>query len=308
MRIVFFGTANVALPILEVLNKSHQVLAVVTNPDAPAGRSGKPQESPVSALATDLKLKTFKPESVKNNPEFITELKALGADIYVVVAYGKILPLQAINLPKFKAINVHFAALPKYRGPSPIQAALLNGDSQTGTSIFVLDEKVDDGPLLAQEVVAIDPDDNYFTLSDKLARLSAKIILPVLEGYVGGSLTPLPQDETGATHTKSITKADGKINWNKSAQEIYNQFRAFYIWPGIWTGYKGQVLKITECIVSTTNDPRAALPGTILDGGAVACGNGTFLQINRLQLAGKNETGISDFLNGYRDFVGSVLN
>ena len=140
MKIIFFGTANVALPILEKLNKNHQVLAVVTNPDAPAGRSGKPQESPVSALAHDLKLPILKPEKVKGNAEFLSQLKNLSADVFVVVAYGAILPAEVINMASLKTVNVHFSVLPKYRGPSPIQAALLNGDQQTGTTIFILDE------------------------------------------------------------------------------------------------------------------------------------------------------------------------
>src|SRR3989338_6928876 len=155
MKIIFFGTANVALPILEVLNKNHQVLTVVTTPDVKVGRKQELEESPVSALANDLKLPVLKPESVKANPEFLSQLSNLKAEIFVVVAYGKILPIEIISLPKHKAINVHFSLLPKYRGPSPIQFALLNGDKQTGTSIFVLDADVDDGPLLKQEIVNI---------------------------------------------------------------------------------------------------------------------------------------------------------
>src|SRR3989338_2814962 len=142
MKIIFFGTANVALPILEVLNKNHQVLTVVTTPDVKVGRKQELEESPVSALANDLKLPVLKPESVKANPEFLSQLSNLKAEI---------LPIEIISLPKHKAINVHFSLLPKYRGPSPIQFALLNGDQQTGTSIFVLDADVDDGPLLKQE-------------------------------------------------------------------------------------------------------------------------------------------------------------
>jgi methionyl-tRNA formyltransferase len=312
MKIVFFGTANVALPILEALKKQHEIVAVVTTPDAAVGRSQELTESPVSALAKDLKLQTFKPEEVKNNPEFLAELQKLGADIFVVVAYGKILPLEIINLPKFKAVNVHFSPLPKYRGPSPIQTALLNGDSQTGTSIFILDEGVDDGPLLAQEIANIDPSDNYFTLSDKLARLSAGMINQVVNDYTTGKITPLPQDEAAASHTKRIAKADGKINWQKTSDEIYNQFKAFYPWPGIWTTWKGQTLKITDC----SADPDIRMEsgsadgygcGTILEGGIVMCGNQTALRINRLQLAGKSDVSISEFLNGYRDFVGGEL-
>lgn len=312
MKIVFFGTANVALPILEALRKQHEILAVVTSPDAEVGRSQDLQESPVSALATDLKLKTFKPENVKNNQQFLNELQVLGADIFVVVAYGKILPTKIINLPKYKAVNVHFSALPKYRGPSPIQAALLNGDKQTGTSVFVLDESVDGGPLLAQEIVAVQPDDNFFTLSDKLAKKSSDIINPTLAGYAGGQITPLPQDEARASRTKIIAKDDGKVNWQKSAAEIYDQFRAFYIWPGIWTTWNGKKLKITDCLVNTdlrighgSTDSYGF--GTVLADGVVVCGANTSLKLKSLQLEGRSESNIADFLNGYRGFVGSRL-
>jgi methionyl-tRNA formyltransferase len=311
MKIVFFGTANAALPILEALKKQHEILAVVTKPDAEAGRSQELQESPVSALANDLKLKIFKPEKIKDE-NFYKELQVLGADIFVVVAYGKILPMEIINLPKYKTVNVHFSVLPKYRGPSPIQFTLLNGDEQTGTSIFLLDKKIDDGPLLAQEAAGIEPWDNYFTLSDKLAKVSAGIINQVIADYAGGKTTPLPQDEAAASFTKIITKADGKVDWAKSAAEIYNQFRAFYIWPGIWTTWNGKILKITDCVVNTDlriehESTDAYGFGKVLEGGVVACGNNTFLQIKQLQLEGKSEVAVNDFLNGYRDFVGSSL-
>jgi len=312
MKIVFFGTANEALPILEALKKQHEILAVVTKPDAEAGRSQDLQESPVSALAKDLKLNILKPETVKDNPEFLQQLRNLNADIFVVVAYGKILPAEIINLPKFKTINIHFSVLPKYRGPSPIQFALLNGDGQTGTSVFLLDQKIDDGPILASENVEIEPDDNYFTLSDKLARLSARLINQVIADYTGGKITPLPQDEAGASYTKIISKADGKVDWGKSAGEIYNQFRAFYIWPGIWTTWNGKILKVTDCIINAdlriehgSTDVYGS--GTVLEGGIVACGNNTFLQIKQLQLEGKSEVAIGDFLNGYPKFIGSKL-
>ncbi len=307
MRIVFFGTANVALPILEALKKEHEILAVVTNPDVKVGRKQILQESPVSALAVDLKLPLHKPDRVKNNPEFLSLLQGLNADIFVVVAYGKILPLEVINLPPYKTINVHFSLLPKYRGPSPIQASLLNGDSHSGTSIFVLDEQVDTGPLIAQEIIAVEPDDNYFTLSDKLAKLSARIISGVVQDYTSGKVTPLPQVETGVSHTNIISKNDGKVDWNKTAQEIYNQFRAFYLWPGIWTTWNGKKLKVTGCYPAVDWPVGQNAPGTVLEQGILVCGQNTALQISSLQLEGKNESPILEFLNGYQNFVGSKL-
>lgn len=307
MRIVFFGTANVALPILEELRKKHEIAAVVTTPDVKVGRKQLLQESPVSALAADLKLPLHKPEKIKNNPEFLELLKGLNADIFVVVAYGKILPLELINLPPHKTVNVHFSVLPKYRGASPIQAALLNGDAQTGTSIFVLDEQVDHGPMIVQEVADVEPFDNFFTLSDKLAKLSAKIINGALDDYTSGRITPLPQSEEGVSQAGIILKKHGQIDWNRTAQEIYNQFRAFYIWPGIWTTWNGKKLKITECVPQDGQGETQAEPGTVSDGPLVACGQGTWLKISRLQLEGKSEVSAQEFLNGYPDLIGSHL-
>lgn len=306
MKIVFFGTSNVALPILEALREDNEIAAVVTTPDAAAGRKQEFQESPVSALATDLKLPLLKPESLKNNPEFLAQLQNMAADVFVVVSYGKILPSEIINLPKLKTVNVHPSLLPKYRGPSPIKHALMNGDTQTGTSVMLIGPEVDNGPILAQESLSIEADDNDFTLSDKLSKLSAGLLVKTLNSYAAGKITAQPQDEAAATYSKIITKQDGKIDWNKTSTEIYNQFRAFFLWPGIWTTWKGQTLKITDCS-PFENQSSDKSPGTILDQGVIVCGRGTTLQISRLQLAGKNETGILEFLNGYRDFVGSKL-
>jgi len=309
LKIVFFGTANIALPVLESLFRNHEVVAVVTSPDALVGRKKELTESPVSVLAKEMKVALLKPENVKQI-EFVNQLKSFGADIFVVVAYGKILPSQIINLPRYKTLNVHFSLLPKYRGASPIQTAILNGETKTGTSIFVLDESMDTGPVIAQELINIDPDDNYITLPLKLAQRSAKLLIGVLPGFVDGSVKPLPQDDSSATYTRILTKADGKIDFHKTASEIYNQFRAFSPWPGIWTEYVGKTLKILDCVPIEMQNQNVADtygPGTVLPGGIVACGSGTFLEIVSLKPEGKNEMKIGDFLNGNREFVGSVL-
>ena len=328
MKIVFFGTSNVALPVLEALSKKHEIAAVVTMPDAPVGRSQVLTESPVSVLAKEMNLKILKPLKVKNNDVFKLELQNFTADIFVVVSYGQILPEDVINMPKFKTVNVHFSLLPKYRGPSPIQSTILNGETETGTSIFILDQQVDHGPLLAQKKMVVDPDDNSLSLSQKLAFMSADLIIPTLDGYVSGLVVPQPQDETQATHTEIIDKAHGKIDWQKTASEIYNQFRAFFPWPGVWTRWDNRILKLTDCTIHRINGLDESTPtlglshgrspdqsvgavayrnGQVLDGGVVACGQNTFLQINTLQLEGKKETKILDFLNGYKEFIGSVL-
>ncbi len=306
MKIIFFGTANFALPILDKLNSRYGVKAVVTTPDTKVGRGRLVSESPVALLAHDLNLPLFKPENLED-PLFLGEMQKIKPDIFIVVAYGKIFPEGLINLPELKTLNVHASLLPKYRGPSPIQYALLGGDTATGTSIMLMAPQLDTGAILAQEKVEIDSDDNYITLSDRLAHLSADLLIKVLEDYAAEKNTPKPQDEAGATWTKIITKSNGKIDWRKPAQEIYNQFRAFYPWPGIWTTWDSQTLKILDCAPLSDPGPANITPGTVVAGGRVVCGNQTLLQIKNLQLAGKKETDIESFLRGYKDFVGSQM-
>jgi methionyl-tRNA formyltransferase len=312
MKIVFFGTSNVALPVLEALHKHHDVLTVVTQPDAVVGRDKVLAPSPMAVLAASLGLPIFKPEKVKGNIQFAAELKKLGADVFIVVSYGKILPLEVINLPHLKTLNIHFSLLPKYRGASPIQFALLNGEKETGTTIFVLDERMDTGPIIAFEKFPISANDNFITFSKKLADVSAKLLLKILPDYESGKIVPVPQDDTQATYTKIISKDDGRINWTKTATEIHNMFRAYIHWPGIWTTWDGKKIKLTD--VSTNADPRIVSGstdvygcGTVTDGGIVVCGQKTFLKINKLQLEGKKETDINSFLNGYRNFIGAKL-
>lgn len=307
MKIVFFGTSNVALPVLETLFRHHDVAAVVTQPDKKVGRKREIQESPVSVLANEMHIPLLKPETVKGNDVLRVQLESIQADVFIVVSYGKILPAEIIGMPRLKTLNVHFSLLPKYRGSSPIQQALLNGDTKTGTTIFVLDEAMDHGPILAQQEAGIDSDDNFITLSEKMAHASAKLLMDVLPRYESGEIKPIAQDDSQATSAPIITKADGKINWQKPAVEIYNQFRAFYPWPGIWTTWNGKQIKILNCAAASASLPTQEAPGTVLDNGLVACGNATGLEISTLQLEGKNEVGILDFLNGYPNFVNSQL-
>ncbi len=305
MKIVFFGTSNVALPVLETLYRHHDVAAVITSPDAASGRKQTLVESPVSVLAKEMDIELLKPEKVKGNADFLAQLQRLRADIFVVVSYGKILPLEVINLPPHKTLNVHFSLLPKYRGASPIQYALLNGESQTGTSIFVLDEKMDTGPIVAQKAVAVEADDNFVTLSQRLAYLSAQLLLDILPKYVSGEAVPVPQDEALSSYTKIINKADGQVDWQKSAFEIYNQFRAFYPWPGVWTLWNGKKMKILDC------EAKKAEPGLPLGvagtDGWVGCGGNSVLRLKLVQLEGKSQVGMAAFLNGYPKFIGSTL-
>ncbi len=292
MKIVFFGTSEVGLPIIELLNNNHEIAAVITSPDAPVGRKQILTPSPIATFADEHELKTLKPEKVKDNQEFISELKQFAADIFIVVSYGKILPLELLEIPPLKTINVHYSLLPKYRGPSPIQTALLNGDTNTGTTIFVLDEQVDHGPIIATEELEILPDDTFSSLAPKLSEISAALLEKILPDYQSGKLMPANQNHDAATFTSLIRKEHGRIDWSKPAQEIYNQYRAFNQWPGIWTTWQERIFKILEC--SLDNDRPEAL--------LIPCGENTQLAVTILQPEGKNAMTSRDFLNGYPDF------
>lgn len=296
MRIVFFGTSEIGIPILSALHKSHQVLAVVTTPDKPVGRKQVMSPSAIANEALRLNLPVIKPVKVKNNPEFLDELKNFNADIFVVVSYGKILPANLLDIPPLKTINVHFSLLPKYRGPAPVQFALLNGETKTGTTIFILDELVDHGPILAMKELDIDPDDTNISLQSKLAIASADLLLETLPNYESGKIEPQIQNHDLATGSKIISKEDGKVNWDQTAQEIYNQFRAYQPWPGIYTSWQGKILKILNC-----------KPAQESSAETIDCGSKTYLQLITVQLEGKNPVSIKDFLNGYPDFNSKTL-
>ncbi len=300
MKIVFFGTSDVGLPILEALAKKefgHEVVQVVTSPDAMVGRKQEMQASAIANLASSLNLPVQKPERVKNNSEFIEFLKTLNADIFIVVSYGKILPLELLDIPPLKTLNVHFSLLPKYRGAAPIQYALLNGETITGTTIFILDELVDHGPILAQQEYPIDPKDTFETLAKKLADVSTDLLIDLLPKYESGSITPQIQNHDDATFTKLIKKEHGRIDWSKPASEIYNMLRAYTPWPGIWATWKEQVIKILEAEVVSDAELETSGAAHI-----VKCGNNTYLRLVRLQPAGKKPMSMRDFLNGQREF------
>lgn len=309
MRIVFLGTSDVGLPTLEKLVQHHQVVGVLTSPDAPVGRKQVLTPSPIALRAQELGLLVLKPEKVKNNPEVLDELKKLAADIYIVVSYGKILPKELIDAPPLKTLNIHFSLLPQYRGAAPIQAALKNGETVTGTTIFVLDELLDHGPILAQVAESVQPDDTFTTLAARMAHISADKLIEILPAYQNGTLVPQEQNHELATKAPMLKKEDGKIDWSKTAQEIYNQWRAYQPWPGIYTTWNGKLLKIVACATQVGSGQWAvdSKPGTVLSDGTIACGQNTYLCINTLQPEGKQPMDIKSFLNGNTNFINSIL-
>ncbi len=315
MKILFFGTSNFAVKILQgLIDSEHQIVGVVTQPDKPVGRKQEIQQSTVSEIAKQHNLHLLKPQTLKDIA-VEEQIKDLNADLFVVAAYGKIIPKNILDLAPKGALNVHGSLLPKLRGSSPIQAAILEGLTETGNTIMLMDELMDHGPILAQKTVEINPDDTYQDLEQKMAESGQILLINSLPNYLNGTLLPQEQQHSDATITKIIEKANGKIDWSKSAQEIYNQYRAYFSWPGVWTNYKNQIFKIHKCTLYEVQDPQHKKyvtdfkAGTIQQEGKnifVVCGSG-FLQLQEIQLEGKKTTSPESFLAGHSDFVGTQL-
>jgi methionyl-tRNA formyltransferase len=317
VKIVFFGTSDFAVPILEALRRetSFQVSLAVTQPDKPAGRKQVLTASPVKRAALTLGIELFQPETLKDVATS-ARLKKEKADAFVVVAYGKILPAAVLEIPRLGCLNVHGSLLPKYRGASPISAAIAAGEMETGVTIMRMDEKMDTGPILKESRLEVREDDTTATLAKRLADTAAEDMVPTLKLYAEGHLKPRPQDDAAATYTKILTKEDGRVDWKKSAEEIERFFRAMKPWPEAFSKWtrKSQELKLTfkalEVLHPNVGCAENAAPGQVfkLNDGSLAlnCGKGS-IKILKLQLEGKPETDAGSFLNGYADIIGTVL-
>lgn len=307
-RIVFMGSPSFALPSLNALHAAGaSIVGIVTQPDKPVGREHTARATAVAHRAHELDFPVFKPKGLKKE-ENRTFLWDLHPDLVVVVAYGRILPKEALDLPRFGAINVHASLLPKYRGPAPIPAAILAGDAETGVTIMQLDEGMDTGPLLAQERLATGPDDTTASLSAKLAERGAALLVPTLERYLAGSLSPTPQDPTAASTCAMIQKDDGRIDWTKSAVVIERMVRAYDLWPRAFTAWADRRLIIRRVVVREDENPSRP-PGrvTVRDGRVcIATGEG-LLELAEVQLEGRKPLPANTFVRGHPAFAGSVL-
>ncbi len=304
LRIVFFGTAELACASLEALASASafSLLGVVTQPDRPRGRDLRLQHSPVKATALSLGLPVLQPEKCRH-PDFIQQIHSLQPDIGVVVAYGQILPPALLGIPPHGCVNVHASLLPKYRGAAPIQWAILNDEPQTGVTIMQVDAGLDTGAILATEATPIGPGDNAQTLHDRLARCGADLLVRTLPEHVSGRIEPRPQPEEGATYARKITKEDGRLDWNRPARELWNRVRGLTPWPGTYAHLvsdpKPMLLKVHQA--SVRPEPRGAA-GEILAadraGIVVACGEGA-LSLTTVQREGGRRLTAAEFLAGH---------
>lgn len=303
-KIVFMGTPVFALPSLKGLIAAHDVLAAVTQPDRPAGRSSALTESPVKQLALAAGIPILQPKRLRE----LTALEALreyNADLFVVVAFGQILPQSVLDLPRFGTVNVHASLLPRWRGAAPIQAAIRAGDAESGVTIMLLDAGLDTGPLLAQRKVAVSSRETGQSLHDRLSVAGSELLLDTLPGYLSGDCAPQPQDDRLSTYAPQIRKVDGALDWSQPAEVIDRLARAYTPWPGTHTQWGSQGLKI----ISGRITEGMAEPGeVVIRDGAIAIGTGAGLYLpDELQLAGKKRLCIADFVNGHQDFLGARL-
>lgn len=312
IRLVFMGTPDFAVPALQALHahapqQGWSLVAAVTQPDRPAGRSKRLVASPVKEQALAYGLTILQPARLRRDPEAVAALAALTPDLLIVAAYGVILPKQVLAIPSYGCINVHASLLPAYRGASPITAAILDGREETGVSIMLMDAGMDTGPVLAQARQPIHPDDTTPRLSERLATQGAELLVATLPRWLAGEIAPKPQSSLpGVPSTcKLIRKEDGVIDWHLPAAQIERMTRAYTPWPSAHTHWRGEPFKIQQAEVCSGSAPAGQVIATA-DGPAVGTGEGLLL-LRTVQPAGKRALDARSFLHGAPNFVGSRL-
>ena len=305
MRLVFLGTPAFAVPTLErLVERGHQVLAAVTQPDRPKGRGQTLAPPPVKEAALRFGVPVYQPERVKR-PESVEYLRSLAPEAMVVVGYGQIIPQSIIDIPPLGILNVHASLLPKYRGARPIQWAIVNGETSTGVTIMRIDAGLDTGPMLLKAETAIGDDETAIDLGRRLSVMGADLLVEALDALAAGRVVPQPQDNSQATYAPMLKKEDGRIDWRRSAVQIHNQVRGMQPWPGAYSIFRGGSLHIW-CARPT--EAAGHPPGTLLriKPLLVACRVGA-LELIEVQMEGRKRMPAADFANGQRLVENEVL-
>jgi len=302
MKIIFFGSDGFAAIHLEhLLTYGHEILACVTGPDKPQGRGMKITVSPIKQIAAEKKIPCLQPLSLKDK-SIVDTLKSYKADVFVVVAYGRLLTQEILDIPKMFCINVHGSLLPKYRGAAPVNWTILNGEKETGVTVQKMVLSLDAGDIIAQEKIRVDDDENAGQLRKRMAQVGAKLLVKVLEKQPLGQISLSPQDETKATWAPKLTKEMGLIDWKKPARAIINQVLGLQPWPGAYTFCKGKMLKITQAQISMEDKAKSS-PGQVIkvskDGFHVACSDKGLL-IKEVQPEAGKVMSANSFVAGYR--------
>lgn len=324
MKIVFMGTPDFAVPALKALAESakHEVSLVVTQPDRPRGRSGKPAPSDVKLCAEQYGIPVFQPEKVREEAA-VERLRRENADIFVVAAFGQLLPKTILEMPRFGCINIHGSLLPAYRGAAPVQWAVLDGQKKAGDTIMQMNEGLDTGDILMQESIPLSADETAGSLYDKLSSMGGPLLLKALDAIEAGTVTPVPQGDSGTHYAKMLRKEMGNIDWTKSAEEIGRLVRGLNPWPSAYTHWNGKMLKIwmaetvtqeelsaLGCDEKNGMDLKEAQPGTVMivtkDTLMVQTGDG-LLALTELQMEGKKRMPVQAFLMGCRMQTGEKL-
>ena len=291
MRIVFFGSPAIALiPLQALLDSEHDISLVITQPDRPSGRGKRLNRSPVKAFAEENGIPVYQPRRIRKAPNALDRLSQVEPDINIVVAYGQIIPDPIIYLPRFNSINIHFSLLPKYRGASPVQWALLNGETETGVTIFELNSRMDEGDILSQKQVEIHPEETSAELEERLAQSGSGLLLNTIKDLP--QITSQSQDHNTATYAPLIKKDDGRIDWTRDAIRIANQIRAFTPWPSSFCFHNQRRLKVTRgtpLTMSRAIDDFGRVLEITKKGIDVACGSGSVIRVLNLQPENRRE-------------------
>ena len=301
------GTPEFSIPTLKMVNENFNLKAVFTQSPKRANRGMSFKKSPVQHYAEKFGIKVFYPDTLKKK-KIERQIKLIKPDYLVVVAYGLILPANILEIPKFGAINGHASLLPKWRGASPIQRSIESGDRETGCTSMLMDDGLDTGPILLQKKLKIENEDNTLLIHDKLSKLTSICLLETLEKFTLGKINPIFQDHHNASYAKKLIKGEGIINWGLTSKEVYNKLRAFQPFPGLFTTFNSQELKIIDGEI--INQKHDSSPGTILsidNSIIVACGERTSFLISIIQKSGKKKLRTNEFLRGFNLQKGDVF-
>ena len=311
-KIVFMGTPKFAVPVLEMLIEKYGVDLVITQPDKKVGRKKVLTAPPVKILAEEKGIRVLQPEKISGDKDVLAELKELNPDIIITAAYGQLVPESILEIPKYKCINVHGSLLPKLRGGAPIQYSILEDHGKTGITIMYMVKKLDAGDMISKVEVDILDSDNYESLHDKLSIAGRDLLKETLPNIFTGNIAPEKQDDSLATFARNILREDEKIDWNKSARQIFNQIRALDPTPGAFTYLDENVLKIWNSeVVDLEENFSSKKVGTIIKQDKkhiyLLCGENTVLKVKELQISGKKRMPVVNFLSNKKDYVGTIL-